>query len=402
MPKKSLSYQFISSLKSPDSRTDYYDTKSGLLLRHYKSGSKTFFYRYRMGGKERMLKIGSYPDVSLGQARNILATDIKPQISKGIDPWAERKARKNKPEAKTFDDLAKVFTQRYIPNNLKESTQRTYKNRIETELQPAFKGMQLKHITQTVIFEFLEEIAVDRGQPTHSNRVRGILSSMFSYAVQRGWLKFNVVQAISPLGKEVQRERKFTPDEIKNLWEGFEKTGRPNGTILKILLLLGQRKGETCRMKWEDIKGDIWTIPRDQTKSGREHTVPLPPMALNIIGDMKNDSPYVFQSTRHPGKPVIYVYGALKRVAESYRMANVHVHDLRHIAATYMARAGTDSTVIGKVLNHKTIAGDHTVTSRYINYDYVKEKRLALSRWAGRLSDIIEDNQAEIPIHKIG
>jgi ribosomal 30S subunit maturation factor RimM len=65
-----------------------------------------------------------------------------------------------------------------------------------------------------------------------------------------------------------------------------------------------------------------------------------------------------------------------------------------------MAEAGTERTIIGKVLNHKGLSGDSQVTARYDRYDYMKEKRQALNRWASKLGQIIEGKETKI--HKIG
>lgn len=107
--KRRLTSAFISSLSKPEKRIEYFDTLvSGLFLRLYKSGSKTYFYRYRRHGKLKQLKIGTADTISLAGARKECKIK-KGEISKGADPQAERQAKRNKPKPKIFDDLAQLY-----------------------------------------------------------------------------------------------------------------------------------------------------------------------------------------------------------------------------------------------------------------------------------------------------
>lgn len=417
MPKKELTHKFVEGLQPTEKPISFYDEiESGLILRLSKAGTKTFTYRYRFYGKNRRYTIGKFPAISLKQARDEVR-EIKVKVNNGIDPQAEKQARKSRPQPKKFEELAERYKKQHL-STLKQSTQRTYGNRIDSEMIPAFKGMYVKDMTRGIILELLEDIAIERNQPTHSNRVRAILSSIFSFAVQREIAEYNPVKTIKPLGEETQRDRVLEDDEIKSLWNGFQKLQKSIGSALQMLLLLGQRKGETCRMKWEDIEldkpfkrsykdengndvseaflVDVWTIPKEQTKANREHEVPLPPLAVEIIEGLRNDSPYVFESNRYKGKPVKWLHDAFKRVAKQAEIEDIKIHDLRRSAATYMAEMGTDRTILGKVLNHKGLSGDSQVTARYDRYSYMDEKQKALNRWSQRLQKIIEGKETNV------
>ncbi|MDZ7695313.1 MAG: tyrosine-type recombinase/integrase [Balneolaceae bacterium] len=97
---------------------------------------------------------------------------------------------------------------------------------------------------------------------------------------------------------EKKRSRDYKPEEIQDLWEYFEQLNEPTQSVFKMLLITGQRKTETMSMKWDDIRGDIWTIPAELAKNKEEHLVPLSDMALDIIEEMRagNNSDYVFAS----------------------------------------------------------------------------------------------------------
>ncbi|SHE88006.1 Site-specific recombinase XerD [Fodinibius roseus] len=406
MPKKHLNDQFIRNLTPQGKRIEYFDQHlidpetstlkrvgvKGLLIRLTKAGNIYFYYSYWFDNKSKRFKIGNYPNLSLSEARD-KARKLAYKVNNNIDPQVEKIANKKKSKPKIFDYLVKHFKNQHLPT-LRESTQKTYRNRIETEILPAFKGMTIENMTRGVIIELLEDIAVDRNQPTHSNRIRAILSSMFSFAVQREIAEYNPVKTIKPLGNENQRDRVLNEEELRRLWEHLLKLHEPLSSVFRILLLLGQRKGETCRMKWENIKDNVWTIPKEQTKADRKHSVPLTPLAVDIISDLKNESPYVFESNRNKGQPIKWLHNSFKGATKQAKITDIRIHDLRRTAATYMAESGTDRTILGKVLNHKGLAGDSQVTARYDRYAYMDEKRQALNRWSYRLKEIISNDNS--------
>lgn len=398
MAKLKLTDPFIRNHPEPEKRIEIYDKHTpALAIRITPTGSKSFVYRYRFNDKVRRFTIGRFPKTSLAEARERTG-ELEREVSEGIDPMEAKKARKSKPKPKKFEYLVNQFKKKHLPK-LKASTQRTYTERIDGEMVPAFKGMAVKNITRRDIIELLEEIA-DRGSPYQSNRVRAILSSIFSFGVQREIAEYNPVKTIKPLGKEEKRDRVLDEDEIKQLWKGFEGLREPTRSLFKILLITGQRLGETRQMRWGYIEDDIWTIPKELTKAKRKHYLPLPPIALEIIKGLENGRKYVFQSPMRDNEPVKEVHSTFKRTAKQAEVGNVRIHDLRRTAATYMAELGTDRTILGKILNHKGLSGDSQVTARYDRHGYMDEKRRALNRWSHKLQQIIEGKESKI--HKIG
>ena len=392
MPKLMLTDPFIRNHPAPDTRMEIYDKHTkGLAVRITKTGHKSFVYRYRFNDKVRRYTIGSYPKMGLADARAEVK-ELAYKIMNGTDPLREKMEKKSRPEPMKFEEMVKEFKKKHLPT-LKQSTQRSYTERIDGQMVPAFKGMAVKNMSRGVIIELLEEIAYERNSPYQSNRVRSILSSMFSFAVQREIAEFNPVKTIKPLGKEKKRDRVLEEEEIKKLWHGFDTLKEPTQSLFKLLLLLGQRLGETRRMEWDHISNNVWTIPEEHTKAKRKHYVPLPPSAQNIIEDLRNDSNYVFESFYRDGKPIKTVQSTFKRLSKRLSIPDIRIHDLRRTAATYMAELGTDRTTLGKILNHKGLAGDNQVTARYDRHRYMDEKEQALKSWSKKLERIVERNE---------
>lgn len=402
MPKKKLTHPFISNLDKPKKRTEYYDTiVDGLLLRVTKNGHKAFALAY--GTKGKRYTIGTFPSVGLAEAREV-AKKLRIEIALGNDPQAEKIANRNKPKAKTVEDLANAFKKRHLPK-LRQTTRDDYERRIDNKILPELGKIPLESITRLDIIELLEKIAEDEKAPVNSNRIRSILSSMFSFGVNRGMLEHNIVFSIKPLGKESRRKRFYSPDEIIKIWDAFEVEEEPYRSLFKFLLICGQRSGETRMMKWSYIENGIWTIPAELTKANRTHEVPLPFMALDVLKEVKLyswDSDYVFKSPVLDNEPVDWLQKASGRVRKASGVKDFRLHDLRRTMATYMAGMRTDRTVLGKVLNHKGLAGDDQVTAIYDRYNYREEKIAALAKWNNKLDQILKGEIEKTNLLKMG
>lgn len=402
MPKHKLSHQFIKGLKKPDKPVVYYDTtESGLTLRLSKAGSKTFKYRYYFAGKHRTFSIGRFPNVGVSDARKKVQ-ELKTKINSGTDPQAEKNERKRKTDRITFKELTTEYKEKYLPT-LRPETVKGYKRHIDKYLH-VLNEKPVSEITKNDILSILDKKAYTDGVPTHANRIRSTLSSMFSFAVKRGIIDKNIISTVSTYkGDRVRRNRFYSENELQELWNYFDEFITPTGQVFKMLLICGQRKTETMKMKWDDIHGDIWTIPAELAKNKQPHEVPLSELALDIIESMKEyseDSAYVFQSPRIENKPIGSIKISKETIQKHSNISDFRPHDLRRTVATYMAKLGVDRTVLGKILNHKGLAGDSQVTAIYDRHSYMKEKRQAMNRWSNKLQQILE-GQTEAKIHKM-
>ena len=391
MPKVKLTNQYIANLKPLGKRLELQDEGTkGLALRLNVSGNKSFVYRYRFNDKVKRYTIGSYPEVSLAQARD-KSKEITYNLSQGIDPLVEKRKNKNQFKGElTFAELSDLYIKRHLPS-LSASTAKEYARIINTELNKKLGKLYLSEISKRRLIDLIDAIAVDRGHNTQSNRVRAVLSSIYSFAVNKGILESNILLNLKLKKKEQKRDRVYSQQEIQQLWTAFENQDQLIGTIYKLLLLLGQRAGETCQMRWSDIEVDkaIWTIPTEVTKSDRLHTVPLPDQAIQLILDMMSSTgnkQYVFNSPKRENQPITWIHKATARIKKDSSVSDFRPHDLRRTMASNLAEMGVNRTVLGKILNHKGLSGDNSVTAIYDRYDYLEEKRKALEEWSHRLA----------------
>src|SRR5690625_4345506 len=416
MPTQHLNDRFIRSLKTPEnSRVEYYDDHliqgnklkkrgvKGLALRITSSGKRSFVYRYWYHGRSKRYTIGSYPEWSLSDARD-KARELHELVSGGIDPLAEKQQR-IEANPITFRQAVKAYKEKHLPS-LKESTQTDYKRRIEVILNGLNPDRHIRDMKRFEVLEFLEEQAPVQGQ-----RIQAILSGIFKFALNRDWVDSNIATNINLAGKRIQRKKKwqnveFDDSQIKRLWDAFSGQTEPVQSFFKMLLILGQRSGETRLMKWRNINLDkqIWTIPETDTKNSLIHFVPLSPMALEILDHLKpwtGNSEFVFESQVKRGEPIGHPQKTAQRIREKFDIKEFNPHSLRTTFATRVAGLGTPPQVLSKLLNHKKPGEGSTITAIYNKYNYEEEKRIALNKWDRELTHILTDER-KVTIHKLG
>jgi len=391
MPTRKLTDSYIRNYKRPGKRVEIYDTLiTGLAIRITKNDTKSFVFRYRYGGKVKRYTLGQFPKIGLSKARKEVK-DLAYKLSKGIDPAMEV-INKIDESRYTVSDLADYYKKRYLPLKA-ESTQKTYKSRIESKIVPELGQYPVSFLNRAQIIEFLENIAFDDGQLINSNRVKAVLSSMLSFAVQRDILDYNPVKSIKKIAKEKARDRIYSDVEIVSIWNAFELQNEPIRSLLKFLLLNGQRVTETKKMKWSHFNKGVWTLIPTNTKNALPHLIPISDFSKEILKNLKSysgKSEFVFMAPRKKNCPIPYVGQVIKRIRRISGVEDFRLHDLRRTAGTNITRFKYSRVVAGKVLNHRQLAGDSHVTAIYDRYSYMDEKTDALQCWADHIKSLVK------------
>jgi integrase len=184
----------------------------------------------------------------------------------------------------------------------------------------------------------------------------------------------------------------LSADEIKLLWQACDKVAEPYSTIVRLLLLTGQRRDEVAGMRREELQGDQWHLPGSRTKNGRPHVVPLVPLALKLIA-AAGDRDIVFTTTGRT--PPGAFSEAKKRLDAGVTAANGGrpvapwvLHDLRRTAVTHMAELGIRTDVIELIVNH-TSGTRGGIAGVYNRSELLDERRRALEQWAQRIGRIV-------------
>jgi integrase len=222
------------------------------------------------------------------------------------------------------------------------------------------------------------------------------MSACLSWAVREGLAEANVVASTNKAMVERPRDRALSDPEIVDLWKACEGAG-DYGSIIRLLLLLGQRRGEVGGMSADeiDVVKRIWTIPPSRTKNGQQHVVPLPDGALKIIKLALADRPTGYLFGRRGGHG-FSGWAHARDTLDKRLVANkvegpserFHVHDLRRTCAVGLQRLGVRTEVIERALNHRSgvyrgIAGTYQV------YTFVDETHIAFARWGAHIESIL-------------
>ena len=222
------------------------------------------------------------------------------------------------------------------------------------------------------------------------------LSKFFSWSVQQRLATANPTAGVWKPAAGPARERVLSDLEIRWLWRAAGDLGEPFGPALRLLLLLGQRRGEVGGMRWDELDGDTWTLPASRTKNGRVHVVPLPRQAQEQIASVRViGGPFIFTTD---GETHAAGWSKIKlrldaRMAELGRAESATVppwvtHDLRRTCATGLQKLGVRLEVTEAVLNHAS-GSRAGIVSVYQKYQYGDEKRAALDQWAAHVEKIV-------------
>ena len=391
MPRATFTARWVAAVQpSTVGQTDYFDVKPpNLGLRVSSSGRKTWFIMYRSKGRLRRLTLGTYPALSLADAREQAAA-ARHAVAEGEDPSMEKYAARHAP---TMADLAAQYLDMYA--KVHKRSWREDARLLHHEVLPNWGHRKAFEITRRDVIIFLDRI-VQRGAPIQANRVLALIRKLYNWAISRDLLEHNPCLQVKPPGKEHQRERVLNDDEIRLVWHATEQLDPLPAAQLKLRLLTAQRGSEVRTMRWEDIdiESGWWTIPARIAKNGLSHRVPLSRPVLHLLSRLQTitgESPWVFPSGRRQGQPIVDVQKSVKRVCNQSGVVFVP-HDLRRTAASHMAGMGISRLVVGKILNH----AEPGVTKVYDRHSYDAEKRQALNAWAERVMEMVTAMDNEV------
>lgn len=387
----------IRGLKSEGNRRIVFG-ENGLGVRISTQGKKSFVYQYRFHGKSRLMTIGEYPNLPLFSAHEKLAK-AKVMLSEGKDPGKisidEKVFDK---QAFTVSELADEFIEKW--SKKKKKTWQEDRRCLDKDFLPMVGTMKAKDIERRDIILTIDKI-VERGSDAMANRTLNVVSKMFRFAVQRDIIESSPAHDIPLPAKKTERDRILNEAEIKKFWNGmtdYKHISLNNKLLLKFLLVMGQRRGETASATWDefDLKNRWWEIPADKAKNGNLHRIPLNDLAMEILKEIKSnssDSNFLFPSyiDDRPVNPRATTK-VLSKFHKDMEMNHFTPHDLRRTAATFMTGEGVPRLTVSKILNHS----EGGMTRIYDRYDYAKEKRQAMEIWERKLRNIIFGVKAKV------
>jgi integrase len=359
--------------------------EKGLYLQVTPQGSKLWRFRYWLDKKENRISLGSYPEITLAEARE-KRDELRKQIAHKVDP---ARAKKEETEARrnTFSAVSKEWFEKF--STVWAATHaETIRARLDRYILPDIGHMPIATIRAPDILSVLRKIEA-QGHGETAKRVRLICGQVLRFAIASGLAEHDVTAGLRGALAPVKRGNFAAitdPNAFGGLlraiedYDGFFVTKQ----ALRLAPLLFVRPGELRAMEWTelDLEKAVWNIPAEKMKTRRPHLVPLSIQAVKILHEtqeLTGTSQYVFPSARSWKRPMSEnaITAALRRMG--YLGQEMTGHGFRASASTLLYEKGYSSDVIERQLAH---AQSNQVKAAYCRAEFVPERVRMMQEWS--------------------
>ncbi|EQC01053.1 MULTISPECIES: tyrosine-type recombinase/integrase [Photorhabdus] len=366
----------------------------GLYLLVKKNGARYWRLKYRIAGKEKLLALGVYPNLSLANAR-VKRDEAKQHLANGVDPAEVKKTEQEeiiRQATNTFEAIAKEWHSYKLPNwsvgyadDLLESFNKDIfpyiGKRIITDIKPLDMLETLRKMEQRGVLDKLKKI-------------RQACSQVFKYAIVTGRAEYNPAAELS--GALASPKVKHFPHLLADELPFFLQTlSQYRGSIItqiatKLLLLTGVRTIELRAAKWDELDLDrkIWEIPLERMKMRRPHIVPLSEQVLSLFKTLETITgrfEFIFHGRNDSSKPMseAAINQVIKRIGYGGRATG---HGFRHTMSTILHEQGYNSAWIETQLAH---VDKNSIRGTYNHAQYLDGRREML-QWYADYMDSLE------------
>lgn len=389
----------------PDAKPSKLFDERGLFLLVTPEGGKWWRFRYRFGGKEKLLSLGTYPDVSLSSARK-KRDEARTLLTDGLDPSEQRKAAKSKRAdmaTNTFEAIAREWIEKqkagWSVSHLNKTTMRLSSN--------AFPWIGSKPIVEITVPDILAVLRRVEGRGTidTAHRVGQACGQVFRYAIATGRAERDPTRDLRGALPTVKQEHFASITEPAEVGELLRAIDGFKGTFivqcaLKLAPMLFVRPGELRQARWQQfdlVKGE-WKYLVTKTKT--LHLVPLASQAVAILRDLHSltgHTAFVFPGARSNGRAMsdAAVNAALRRMGYNTR-TEITGHGFRAMARTILHEVlGIAPEVIEHQLAHRV---PDALGTAYNRTKFLPERRKMMQQWADYL-DKLRSGAQVIPLH---
>jgi integrase len=372
-----------------------YADGAGLYLRVEKGAhepTKSWLFRYGVGGRERYCGLGPLHTIGLAEARE-KAKECRQIILDGGDPIAARRARRSQQriasaKAMTFRECAKAYILDHAPTWRTAKSGAQWVHSLTTYAYPAIGSLLVKDIGTGEVLRVLEPIWKTKTRT--AARVRGRIESILAWAAVRGYRASenparwtgHLKEALPAPGKlrSVEHLAALPYTEVAAFMADLRKDTAVTARALEFVILTATRLGEVLGAKWDEVDLKTWAIPPERTKANREHRVPLCDRALTIVAEMREVRSCEFVFPGRSGRNRLGPSTLQKVIARLGRKGEITAHGFR---ATFRTWASEKTTVQREVaeaaLGH--VIGDR-VEASYQRGDLFEKRRKLMDAWA--------------------
>lgn len=404
MPKrtKELSALEVKRLTKPGRHA--VGTISGLLLAVKDSGAKSWILRTVVGGKRRNIGLGSYPEISLADAKE-RARDAKEKIRQGIDPVEERRATSRalheQSERMTFSEAARLCHEKKTSEFKNEKHAKQWISSVHRYAIPVIGDMPVDEIDLPHILQVLEPIWHEKTET--ATRLRQRLEAILSWATVSGhrsgdnparWQGH--LDAVLPKPnklKKVNHHAALPWQQISSFMQDLRQREGMGARALEFIILTATRSGEVRLATWEeiDLENKVWTVPGERMKAGQDHTVPLTDDAIKLLKTLPRleGSSYVFPAPR--GGPLSDM--SISTVCKRMKVDAVP-HGFRSTFRDWCAENTNFPREVAEMALAHTI--ESKVEAAYRRGDLFQKRRKLMDAWADYCNKVQAEEKAEV------
>ena len=373
----------------PSSKTYRKSDEKGLYIEVRPNGSKLWFLKYRFDGKEKRIGFGSFPDVSLANAR-IARDEARAQIKAGRDPLFERKMAKIEKRVgsgNTFQTVAEDFIATKLVANQKAEATVSKARWFLSHLAPSIGTRPVAEIEPAELLDALKKIE-QRGHRETAVRTRNFASRVFRHGVATARCKTDPAALLTgALATPIVKHHAaiIEPEPLGELLRAIDDYS--GGPIVKLAMQIAPhvflRPGELRKSRWQEVnlEGKYWTIDASRTKLRRPHTVPLSRQVVARLHELRQHSDgfeLMFIGQRSHLRPMSEnaMNAAFRRMG--FGSDTITAHGLRSTASTLLNESGKwHPDAIERALAH---GHSDKVRGTYARGQHWKE-RVQMAQW---------------------
>ncbi len=396
MPKRiaPLSDLQVSRAKTQGKQVTLFDG-GGLFIVLTPAGGKLWRFKYRFGGKDKLLSLGSYPDISLAEARAKRAV-FRKLLAEGIDPAEAKKAEqagKAAAAGSTFETVARDWHRRFKTQWSAGHAEQIMR-RLEQDVFPWLGTRPVGEIKAPELLTVLRRIEA-RSLET-AFRVKTACGQVFRYAVAEGRAERDPVADLRGALPPVKNKNFAAPTDPKEVApllraiDGFEGSFVVK-CAMQLAPLLFVRPGELRHAEWSeiDLEAAEWNIPAAKMKMGVPHLVPLPRQAIEILKSLHpltGHGKYVFPCSRSSQRCMSEnsVNAGLRRLG--FEKSEITGHGFRAMARTILDEV---LQVRPELIEHQLAHQVRDPLGRaYNRTTHLAERRKMMQTWADYLDGL--------------
>jgi integrase len=359
-----------------------WDARSqGLGIEVFQSGRKSWVFRYRFSGKQKLITLARVDDLNLESARE-KAHALRAQLHDGVDPKSVREQRRQ------ADSVRDLFEQ-YITTPYFKSRSVDFRNNFPSAMRahilPVIGDQKPDTVKRRQIRDIIDDLIVRKKE----GAAKGVLTHtriLFAYAIEQELLENSPADHIKPrYTKSGKRDKWLTADELKKAW--FLDAPVQVRALVRWSLLTGCRRDEArCSLRNSvDLDSGVWTV--EDTKNHRDLCLPVMPMMISVLDEMRSTYPKsdkLFPATTDWHKEI--PRGTLDYIIGVATQREWSMHVLRHTVETHLAELGVAEEVRDMILNHHR----KSMGSRYNHSAQLDMKREGLSKWHEYLGSLVD------------